>query len=130
MYFVSALRFHSLVDSLMFSNGRNVEVDYLQTVIGKCSCKISQLYNRICKNLNSASQSISTNEIKYLFLWAFNMALSRKSGAYGKNIFIYFNCELMKYKLKEIKELNDIANSVLKTSGISTIISHAYQKIL
>ena len=58
------------------------------------------------------------------------MALSRKSGAYGKNIFIYFNCELIKYKLKEIKELNDIANSVLKTSGMSTIISHAYQKIL
>ena len=130
MYYVSALRFHSLVDSLIFSNGRNVELDYLQTVIGKCSCKISQLYNRICKNLNSANQSISTNEIKYLFMLAFKMALSRKSGAYGKNIFIYFNCELIKYKLKEIKELNDIANSVLKTSGMSTIISHAYQKIL
>ena len=96
MYYVSALRFHSLVDSLIFSNGRNVELDYLQTVIGKCSCKISQLYNRICKNLNSANQSISTNEIKYLFMLAFKMALSTKSGAYGKNIFIYFNCELIK----------------------------------
>ena len=129
IHYMSALRFHSLTDSLIFINGHNLQVDYILKIIRKCSLKIGRLYARLCVKHNMPSQTVSTLEMKYLFVLAFKLFLSKKGGTYGKGVLKCLNGELSRYKLKSCEELDNVALSVLNESSLSFIKSHAYQKI-
>ena len=129
IHYTSALRFHSLADSLIFIDGQKISVDYIQTLTTKCCNKVARVYAKVCEQHNLSVQTVTALEMKYLFLLAFKFVISNKSGHYGSDVVKYFKQKLSLHKLKTINELFETACSALKDSCLLNIKSNAYQKI-
>ena len=130
IHFVSALRLHSMIDSLIFVKGLPLDHQNLDSMIRRCGNKVAKHYMNISRKHAMDNQTVTPIELKYLYLLAIYKMFSKKGGAYGKVTFQKLKKELSRHKVKNYEELNNTADITMKNTCLLRIKSHAYQKII
>ncbi len=79
-FYVCALRFDAMVDSLLFASGKDVSSDFV------LSCMDSCLKEKVLRRVKRASSSaVPANETAWLFRRAFYTVLLKKASKYGRD---------------------------------------------
>ena len=130
IHYISALRLHSMIDSLILVNGLKINLDRFSLIIKQCGKKSKRHYNKMCNKYSVKNQTVTPIEIRYLFILAIYKMQCKKGGSYGKEVNLFLKKELGRHQIKNAEELHNIANIALKDSHLLNIKSHAYQKII
>ena len=129
IFFVNALRFNSMVDSLLNFYGKSISHEFVMSVVRKCEKKsisiVRGLKSKICV-------PVSETEISWLFKDAFHRAMCRSSVRYGKRTYgsLKKRCQELKEEVVRSSSLDvNVMRHMTSLGELEAIPSRGYQRL-
>lgn len=139
IHFVSALRFHSIFDSLVSMNNINqadFPKDFLIRLLRQCLNRAWNRFSSMSSKFQLKNEKITRNYFSIIFYKAFQLVLSKHSAQYVRFFWQVRVKKLIDQLMeKSTPEIEEILKSVcsmafLKERKTTSIISHGYQRII